>query len=100
MAHLRRVVVLAFVCLVSPPAAAFSNLFVFGDSIVDAGNTHDLAIAFGVTDPTPAASGYFDGRFTNGLNPADVLSLSITGANSSPTRSPPIPPCTAFRRGC
>ena len=84
MAHLRRVVVLAFISVVLLPAAAlaFSNLYVFGDSIVDAGNTHDLAIAFGVPDPTPAASGYYDGRFTNGINPADVLSQSITGTIS------------------
>jgi hypothetical protein len=66
--------------LLSLPAAAlpFSNLYVFGDSIVDAGN---LQVVTGGTTPAPGV-GYFDGRFTNGINPADSLSLAITGVNS------------------
>ena len=47
----------------------YSSLTVFGDSLVDAGNIRKLG--FGA-DP---AQGYFDGRFTNGYDYTDLLSL-------------------------
>lgn len=63
-------------------ALNFSNLFVIGDSLVDAGNTQELATAFGLDDPTPAADGYFQGRFANGPNFADVVNQAVEGTNS------------------
>ena len=64
-------------------ALAFSDLIVFGDSLVDQGNTQTLALLGGFGDPTPAAFGYFGGRFTNGINPADVMNQAIEGTNSA-----------------
>lgn len=46
--------------LCSQPAAAYSNLFVFGDSLSDTGN---VWAATGFTTPPPP---YFNGRFSNG----------------------------------
>ncbi len=63
-------------------ALPFTNLIVFGDSIVDQGNTQAAAIGAGFPDPAPASAGYFGGRFTNGINPADVLNQEIEGTNS------------------
>ena len=73
-----------------------SNLYVFGDSIVDAGNTQNAlggaiftpCALNGFTPPcdaTPASFGYFDGRFTNGPNAADVVNQAIDGFNSVAT---------------
>lgn len=73
-----------------------SGLVIFGDSIVDAGNTQNLlggaifppcASTGGVPpcDVAPASFGYFDGRFTNGPTAADVLNQAINGANSVAT---------------
>src|SRR4029453_12504788 len=65
-------------------ALSYSNLFVLGDSLVDAGNTQALVLALtgGATDVTPAAAGYYNGRFTNGINPADVMNLAVEGSQS------------------
>lgn len=74
--------VFAALILVAPGASAlsFTNLYVFGDSIVDVGNTQNLAGGPGSGgDPTPAGAGYYDGRFTNGFNPADILNIAIEG---------------------
>lgn len=62
-------------------AMAFSNLFVFGDSLVDTGNVQALALNAGAPDPTPAELGYFEGRFTNGINAADVVNQAIESTN-------------------
>jgi outer membrane lipase/esterase len=82
--RIRAVVAALALSLVALPVAAlpFSSLYVFGDSLVDAGNTQQLVVGLGGSDPTPAAAGYFDGRFTNGINPADVVNLAISGVNS------------------
>lgn len=58
-----------------PKSTAISSITVFGDSLVDAGNINAL-------DPTraSAAQGYFDGRFTNGYNYTDYLSLALFGS--------------------
>ena len=61
-------------------AAQFSSLYVFGDSLVDAGNAF---IGSGGTQAKPA-DGYFVGRFSNGLNFADYLSIAYTGSPTSP----------------
>jgi phospholipase/lecithinase/hemolysin len=72
------------------PAAAlpYSNLYVFGDSLVDTGNTQHLllGLSFGTFDVTPASQGYFFGRFTNGPNAADYLNLDIEGSGASGSR--------------
>lgn len=61
----------------SSPQPAFSgitSLTVFGDSLVDAGNVNNV-------DPSraSAADGYFDGRFTNGYNYNDLVSIALFG---------------------
>ena len=65
------------------PVGTLSNLYVFGDSIVDAGNTQLAAIGAGQPDPAPSSSGYFQGRFTNGVTPADILNQVIEGTNTT-----------------
>lgn len=69
----------------SASALSFSNLIVFGDSIVDQGNTQAAVLnaTGGALDVTPASVGYFGGRFTNGINPADVLNQAVEGTNST-----------------
>ena len=64
----------------SAPATA-TNLYVFGDSLVDAGN---ISIATGGALPNPA-QGYYQGRFTNGLNYVDYLNQRFAGANTAPS---------------
>lgn len=70
--------------VVTAKAATVSSLYVFGDSLVDAGNTQALVLGGGGADPAPAGLGYFDGRFTNGFDYTDLLSIRLTGA---PTRA-------------
>ncbi|MEM8799856.1 MAG: SGNH/GDSL hydrolase family protein [Pseudomonadota bacterium] len=68
--------------LASPVMASpFTDLFIFGDSLVDAGNTQAAVLAStgGTVDPTPAEAGYFMGRFTNGPDYTDLLSQSLFG---------------------
>ena len=61
-------------------AASFSTYYVFGDSLVDAGNIR--AVTGGAT-PNPAL-GYFQGRFTNGYDYTDLLSIAAFG---TPTKA-------------
>jgi outer membrane lipase/esterase len=63
------------------PAPAFTSLTVFGDSLVDAGNI--FATTRGTTPS--ATQGYFQGRFTNGYNYPDLLSLSLYGTPTVPS---------------
>lgn len=58
-------------------AAGYDRLYVFGDSLVDSGNAQTGAPFFSISDPTPAALGYFHGRFSNGFNFADDLSARL-----------------------
>ncbi|WP_375290358.1 SGNH/GDSL hydrolase family protein [Qipengyuania sp.] len=53
----------------------YTSLTVFGDSLVDAGNIYTLT---GGLTPNPAA-GYFQGRFTNGYDYTDLLSIDLFG---------------------
>ncbi len=53
-----------------------SNVVVFGDSLVDSGN---VFLATGGATPA-AAQGYFQGRFQDGYNFADLLNIELTGA--------------------
>nr|WP_315382959.1 SGNH/GDSL hydrolase family protein [uncultured Sphingomonas sp.] len=75
----------AFAVLCLAPVAAqagptYSGLYVFGDSLVDAGNAY-LATGGAVAKPE---DGYVGGRFSNGFNFADYLSLAITGHATTP----------------
>ncbi|MCU6454135.1 PEPxxWA-CTERM sorting domain-containing protein [Sphingomonas sp. A2-49] len=68
----------ALAVLASPVAAQvaqprYTSLTVFGDSLVDAGNIRTLG--FGANP----AQGYFNGRFTNGYDYTDLLSLRLYG---------------------
>ncbi len=63
-------------------AGPYSALYVFGDSLVDAGN---IEIAAFPADPSPAAQGYFPGRFSNGPTFADVLHQKLFGTLSVPS---------------
>ena len=77
-------VAFAALTLAAAPVSAqsFSNLFVFGDSLVDAGNARIARLASGGQDPAPPALGYFQGRFANGPNFADFLSQDLFGTNT------------------
>ena len=74
-------------CLAATPASAtkstlnYTSLTVLGDSLVDAGN---IAIATGGTTP-PAALGYYNGRFTNGYDYVDLLSIDLFGVPTTPS---------------
>lgn len=65
-------------------ALNFSNLFVIGDSLVDAGNTQAAVLnaTGGTVDVTPASQGYYNGRFTNGPNFVDVVNQAVEGTSS------------------
>ena len=70
---------------------AYSGVFVFGDSLVDAGNALKLANFYGslpftdLPEGAPYASlGYFQGRFSNGYTFADYLSNKYAGAVTKP----------------
>lgn len=65
-------------------AAPITGLTVFGDSLVDSGNAQLGALSIPLPDPAPAAAGYFNGRFSNGYNFADLLALQRTGAPATP----------------
>ena len=58
-----------------PKSTTISSITVFGDSLVDAGNINALNPVF-----ANAAQGYFDGRFTNGYNYTDYLSIALFGS--------------------
>lgn len=82
---LRRAALTALALLVAAPAAALnpSQLVVFGDSLVDAGNIFLLTGGFAPTNTFNNPSrGYFPGRFTNGPDYTDLLSLALYGTLS------------------
>jgi phospholipase/lecithinase/hemolysin len=66
---------LASAAMAVPAEAApnYTSLTVFGDSLVDAGNILKLGAG---ADPK---QGYFEGRFTNGYDYTDLLSISLFG---------------------
>jgi outer membrane lipase/esterase len=66
-------------CAAAEAAPTFSQLLVFGDSLVDSGNAHLGPRPADIPDPAPAALGYFQGRFSNGYNFADYLSFTYVG---------------------
>lgn len=74
----------AIVLMLAPCASAqslsYSGLYVFGDSLVDSGNAF---LATGGAQASPV-NGYFAGRFSNGFNFADYLSITLTGGPATP----------------
>lgn len=72
----------AVLCLAATPAGAtkstlnYTSLTVLGDSLVDAGN---IAVFTGGATPD-ASLGYYNGRFTNGYDYTDLLSIDLFGA--------------------
>ncbi|WP_419814044.1 PEPxxWA-CTERM sorting domain-containing protein [Glacieibacterium sp.] len=80
----RRTAFTALALLAAAPAMATqkpSQLIVFGDSLVDAGNLKALV---GSDQFTPASKGYFQGRFTNGPDYTDLLNRRFYGSFQSP----------------
>ncbi len=68
-------------------AAAAPNVYVFGDSFVDSGNAYLGTLPFVPPLPGPAADpaqGYFEGRFGDGFNYADIISRRLTGSVTTP----------------
>jgi phospholipase/lecithinase/hemolysin len=66
---------------VSPALAdPVSQIYVFGDSFVDSGNAN---IGTGGLSAS-AAQGYFQGRFGDGYNFADIISRRLTGNYATP----------------
>jgi phospholipase/lecithinase/hemolysin len=70
---------------------AYTGVYVFGDSLVDAGNALKLALWYGglpLTDLPEGAptsnQGYFLGRFSNGYTFADLVSNKAIGAVTKP----------------
>jgi phospholipase/lecithinase/hemolysin len=70
---------------------AYTGVYVFGDSLVDAGNALKLAQWYGnltfsdLPEGAPtAALGYFQGRFTNGYTFADLIANKETGLVTKP----------------
>ncbi len=73
-----RMTALACAMTIAAPAMAqaappYSSLTVFGDSLVDAGNVRALGLGANPAD------GYVAGRFTNGLDYTDLLSMAMYG---------------------
>lgn len=83
--------------VMATPAAA-ATLFVFGDSLVDTGNADAALRAQGQPTATPASSGYFQNRFSNGYNFADVVSMNL-GQGPSKAYGYPFAPYTYFYGG-
>jgi phospholipase/lecithinase/hemolysin len=79
-----RYLALAAVITAAPAAAitAPSAIYVFGDSLVDAGNV-DAAV--GSDKFNPRAAGYAPGRFTNGPDYTDLLSQNLYGKYLTPS---------------
>lgn len=70
---------LAFLSPLRAMAETYSQLYVFGDSLSDTGNTYRATRGL----IPPSRLGYFDGRFSNGLNWVDYLAQDL-GLNPSP----------------
>lgn len=73
----------AVLAIAAPAVAAErpSQLIVFGDSLVDAGN---LTALVGSDQFNPRSEGYYKGRFTNGPDFTDLLNANFFGRYQSP----------------
>ena len=58
-------------------AGPFSTMYVFGDSLVDTGNTVAILASQGMNRPFPFAGPYLGGRFSNGPLWVDGLAASL-----------------------
>ena len=75
-------------CQVVMAKQGYSNLFVFGDSLSDTGNVHILTEQSGFPIPVPPSSRYYNGRFSNGFNTAEIVWASMGNVTSvSPVMS-------------
>lgn len=82
---LRRTALTALALLSAVPSLAAerpSQLFVFGDSLVDVGN---INAAVGGDFFNPRAAGYFTGQFSNGPNYTTLLNRNFYGESSRPS---------------
>ena len=78
----------AVACGIAAPAAALapSQLVIFGDSLVDAGNVFFASGGYAPTNTFDNPSkGYFPGRFTNGPDWTDLLSQELFGHYTVPS---------------
>lgn len=97
-----RAIVTAALLAAAPATAhaAYSSLVVFGDSLWDTRNAQLGALALGFPDPTPAAIGFFNGRFSNGPVAVDYLNDALVGGPAQPIApllfTPPLPPGIPF----
>jgi phospholipase/lecithinase/hemolysin len=64
---------------ITTSAQPYSDLFVFGDSLTDSGNAFLATSNVAPLVPVLPAPPYFQGRFSNGYNFADDLSLRLFG---------------------
>lgn len=91
---------LSLTALGAQGATAYSNMYVFGDSLSDSGN--DLLLIGDVPSPDYYTDGTNIGRFTNGLNYADRLAasfgLTVTPATTTATALPPQPTAPIVNR--
>jgi len=75
---------LALLAIATAPTVSaqisYSGLYVFGDSLTDSGNAY-LGTGGAQANPT---NGYYFGRFSNGPNFADDISLALLGAPTVP----------------
>ena len=74
---------------------AYSGVYVFGDSLVDAGNALKLAKFYGtltfsdLPEGAPTSElGYFQGRFSNGYTFTDLISNKTIGLVTKPVTHP------------
>src|SRR5687768_2236033 len=67
----------AIACLHAPAGAAFDRLYVFGDSLSDAGNVQTVTTGLSPLVPPTPGPYYYNGRFSNGPNFAEVLSEGL-----------------------
>ncbi len=70
----------------APAVAAIDTVYTFGDSFVDSGNAN---LGTGGAAAS-AAQGYFQGRFGDGYNFADLISKRLTGSYADPFLANPL----------
>ncbi len=64
-------------------APSFSDVYFFGDSLSDTGNTQALFAGFGFTVPNPADGPYAGGRFSNGPVWTEFLATGLGFAGAA-----------------
>jgi phospholipase/lecithinase/hemolysin len=69
----KRIVALVGAFIISFVLPVQADLYVFGDSLSDAGNVWDASKATPGLDPDPIVPPYYEGRMSNGMNWADYV---------------------------